>query len=87
MAWSAGRVVVVPDGGGQGQDALHVRGERAGVPTVAFKFELAFEGAVDDSMIWRSGLERCAPAVRASPGGADAAGASQPVRGCSESRP
>src|SRR6266498_2616626 len=46
--WLAG-VVVVPDRGGQGEDALqHARDDACrGVPTVAFQVELAFEGVVD----------------------------------------
>jgi hypothetical protein len=42
-------VVVVPDGGGQGEDALYDAdpdpGE--GVPAVLFEVEFAFEGVVD----------------------------------------
>src|SRR5260370_9762932 len=43
------RVVVVPDGGGQGEDALQDASENAerGVPAMAFEVELAFEGVVD----------------------------------------
>jgi hypothetical protein len=42
-------VVVVPDGGGQGQDALeHPDGYACwGVPAVLFEVKLAFEGVVD----------------------------------------
>src|SRR5215471_17763789 len=42
-------VVVVPDGGGEGEDALQDAGEDSGgsVPAVAFEVELAFEGGVD----------------------------------------
>jgi hypothetical protein len=41
-----GGVVVVPDGGGQGEDALQDAGDYPcrGVPAVAFQVELAFEG-------------------------------------------
>src|SRR5437763_251531 len=44
-----GGVVVVPDGGGQGQDALQDPGNHpaAGAPAVAFQVKLAFEGVVD----------------------------------------
>src|SRR5580704_18885789 len=43
------RVVVVPDGGGQGEDALQDASDNAerGVPAMAFEVELAFEGVVD----------------------------------------
>jgi len=46
--WCAG-VVVVPDGGGQGQDALQDPHHDAGggVAAVAFEVELGFEGLVD----------------------------------------
>jgi hypothetical protein len=39
----------VPDGGGQGEDALQDAGQHAGgvVPAVAFEVELALEGVVD----------------------------------------
>ena len=42
-------VVVVPEGGGQGQDALQHPHDDAcrGVPAVAFQVQLAFEGLVD----------------------------------------
>jgi hypothetical protein len=42
-------VVVVPDHGGQGEDALGDAGGDAveGAPAVAFQVELGFEGAVD----------------------------------------
>jgi hypothetical protein len=42
-------VVVVPDGGGQGEDALGDSGQHpgGGVPAVAIEVELAFEGVVD----------------------------------------
>ena len=41
--------VVVPDGGGQGEDALQDADGDAvdGAPAVAFEVELAFEGVVD----------------------------------------
>jgi len=39
----------VPDGGGQGENALQDPGQDSGggVPAVAFEVELAFEGVVD----------------------------------------
>jgi hypothetical protein len=42
-------VVVVPDRGGEGEDALQDSGHDAGwgVAAVAFEVELAFEGVVD----------------------------------------
>jgi hypothetical protein len=42
-------VVVVPDGGGHGQDALGDADGDAleGAPAVSFEVELAFEGVVD----------------------------------------
>jgi hypothetical protein len=48
LDWLAG-VVVVPDGGGQGEDALDDPGQDSGggVPAVAFEVELALEGVVD----------------------------------------
>ena len=44
-----GGVVVVPDGGSQGEDALKDPGEHArrGVPAVTFQIKLAFERVVD----------------------------------------
>ena len=41
-------VVVVPDGGGQGENALQHPGDHPGwgVPAVAFQVELAFEGVI-----------------------------------------
>src|SRR5215469_12499468 len=44
-----GGVVVVPDGGGQGEDALQDPGQHPGegVPAVAFEVELPLEGVVD----------------------------------------
>jgi hypothetical protein len=46
--WLAG-VVVVPDRGGQGQDALQHPHQHPcrGVATMAFQVQLAFEGLVD----------------------------------------
>src|SRR6266542_3350010 len=62
--WLAG-VVVVPDRGGQGQDALqHARDHACrGVPTVAFQVELAFEGVVDrlDDLPQRAEQVRAGP--------------------------
>jgi hypothetical protein len=48
LDWLAG-VVVVPDGDGQGEDALDDPGQDSGggVPAVAFGVELALEGVVD----------------------------------------
>jgi len=42
-------VVVVPDGGGQGQDGLQDADPHSGggVPAVLFEVELALEGVVD----------------------------------------
>jgi hypothetical protein len=59
----------VPDGGGQGEDALQDAGQHAGwgVAAVALQVELAFEGVVEDSMTWRSGLKNRAPGRSGSP--------------------
>ena len=48
MDWCAG-VVVVPDRGGQHEDALQDAHEHSGggVAAVSFEVELAFEGLVD----------------------------------------
>ena len=42
-------LVVVPDGGGQGEDALQDPGDHPGrgVPAMAFQVKLAFDGVVD----------------------------------------
>src|SRR6266704_4780915 len=58
-------LVVVPDRGGQGEDALqHTRDDPCrGVPTVAFQVELAFEGVVDrlDDLPQRAEQVRAGP--------------------------
>jgi hypothetical protein len=59
----------VPDRCGQGEDALqdpdyHAAG---GVAAVLFQVELALKVSPTDSVIWRSGLSRCAPAREGSP--------------------
>ena len=72
--WLAG-AVVVPDHGGQGQDALqHPYGHACrGVPAVAFQVQLAFEGLVDRL----DHLPQRAEQVRAGPLGLALAGRAQ----------
>jgi hypothetical protein len=71
-------VVVVPDGGSQGQDALeHPNGYASwGVPAVFFQFKLPLKVSLMDSMTWRSGLKNWCRPVPARLGGPDAAGRS-----------
>src|SRR6266536_2963662 len=62
-------VVVVPDGSGQGEDALQHAHDDAcrGVPAVAFQVELALEGVVDrlDDLPQRPEQVRAGSPVRA----------------------
>ena len=62
--------VVVPDGGGQGEDALQDADGDAlrGMPAVAFQVELAFEGFVDglDDLAQRPEELRAGPGLLAS---------------------
>ena len=80
--WLAGSVVV-PDGGGEGQDALDDPGDHAGrgVAAVAFEVELAFEGVVDrfDDLAQRLEELSAAPLGLALAGGAE-----QDEPGCGE---
>ena len=51
--------VVVPDSGGQGQDALGDAGADPGdgAAVVVLEVELTLRVSLTDSMIWRSGLK------------------------------
>lgn len=62
-------LVVVPDHGGEGQDALQDPDcdPDTGAATMAFQVQLAFEVWLTDSMSCRSGLNSRAPGRSASP--------------------
>lgn len=62
-------VVVVPDGGGQGENALQHPGDHpAGVcPPWRSRSSWPLRVSLTDSMVWRSGLKNCAPGLAGSP--------------------
>ena len=82
--------VVVPDGGGQGQDALQDADDDAlrGVPAVSFEVELAFECLVDrlDDLAQRLEQARAGVLGLAFAGRAEQSRAS-PARAASNSAP
>jgi hypothetical protein len=59
----------VPDGGGEGQDALQDPDGDAvdGSPAVLLEVELALRVSLTDSMTWRSGLKYWRPPGSGSP--------------------
>jgi hypothetical protein len=61
--------VVMPDRGGQGQDALHdtYPDPGRGVATVLFEVELTLEGVVDRLVTCLNGLKNSVPGRSASP--------------------
>jgi len=52
-------VVVVPDGGGEGEDALQDADDHAAgsVTAVSFQVKQSLKVSLTDSMTWRSGLK------------------------------
>ncbi len=83
-------VVVVPDRGGEGEDALQDADQDSGggVAAVAFEVELGFERLIDRLIVWRNGLNSGAPGRWGSPCelGAAGAGARTSTRGWPTSR-